>query len=135
MSDAPSPLADLLAECDALGIRLLLANDGALDIDAPRSALSPDLLERLRARRLDILLVLYADQDSVSADEFPYEWEWLEASGLPPDALCRCGSTTWRDIPIHDGQSVRRDCAVCGRFIDFPIWYGKGTGQIDKCPV
>ena len=23
----------------------------------------------------------------------------------PAKAVCRCGSTTWRDVPIHDGQS------------------------------
>lgn len=42
-----------------------------------------------------------------------------------PKPMCRCGSTTWRDVPIHDGQSVRRDCSLCGRFLEFPVWYGK----------
>ncbi|MCC7476206.1 MAG: hypothetical protein IT425_12490 [Pirellulales bacterium] len=36
MNGTPSPLADLLAECDAQGIRLLLADDGGLTIDAPQ---------------------------------------------------------------------------------------------------
>jgi hypothetical protein len=42
-----------------------------------------------------------------------------------PDAVCRCGSTQWRDVPIHGGQSIRRDCARCGRFLSFPLWYGR----------
>ena len=41
-----------------------------------------------------------------------------------PATACRCGSATWRDVAIHDGQSVRRDCDGCGRFLDFPVWYG-----------
>ncbi|MBN2024923.1 MAG: hypothetical protein JW809_19255 [Pirellulales bacterium] len=44
---------------------------------------------------------------------------------LVVEPVCRCGSTTWRDVPIHNGQSVRRDCARCGRFLDFPRWYGR----------
>ena len=47
---------------------------------------------------------------------------------LPSDAVCRCGSTAWRDVPIHDGQSIRRDCAKCGRFIRFTVWYGQSCG-------
>lgn len=50
----------------------------------------------------------------------------------PSKALCRCGSTTYLDVPIHDGQSVRRDCGGCGRFIEFPIWYGTHTGQFGQ---
>jgi hypothetical protein len=42
-----------------------------------------------------------------------------------PDAICPCGSTQWRDVPIHGGRSIRRDCARCGRFIAFPLWYGR----------
>jgi hypothetical protein len=41
-----------------------------------------------------------------------------------PDAVCPCGSTQWRDVPTHGGQSIRRDCARCGRFLSFPLWYG-----------
>ena len=46
---------------------------------------------------------------------------------------CRkCGSTEFRDVPIHDGRSVRRDCAKCGRFLAFPLWHGvpQQTGQL-----
>jgi len=34
----------------------------------------------------------------------------------------RCGSTEFTDVPIHDGNSLRRDCAVCGRTAGFPKW-------------
>jgi len=40
--------------------------------------------------------------------------------------LCdRCGSIETTDATIHDGRSVRRDCARCGRFIRFSVWYGE----------
>jgi hypothetical protein len=41
-----------------------------------------------------------------------------------PGTICPCGSTTWRDVPIHDGNAIRRDCGRCGRFLDFPVWDG-----------
>jgi len=41
----------------------------------------------------------------------------------PP--VCRCGSCRTRDVPIHNGQSIRRDCAECGRFLAFIQWYGR----------
>jgi hypothetical protein len=42
-------------------------------------------------------------------------------------AVCRCGSTTWRDVPIHGGQSTRQDCGDCGRFIGFSVWHERAT--------
>lgn len=33
-----------------------------------------------------------------------------------------CGSTDFVDVPIHNGCSRRRDCAVCGHFICWPLW-------------
>jgi hypothetical protein len=108
MTGATTLLAELLAYCDAHGVRLLPAGDGGLTIDAPQAALTPALLEFLAAHKADVL-----------------------ATFRPADATprCRCGSTTWRDVAIHGGQSVRRDCAGCGRFIDFPLWHGANTGH------
>ena len=43
-----------------------------------------------------------------------------------PMTTCdRCGSIDFDDIPIHNGQSTRRDCAKCHRFMGWPKWYGK----------
>lgn len=44
--------------------------------------------------------------------------------------VCRCGSTQFRDYVIHDGKSVRRDCAICGRFIAFPVWHGPSLDEL-----
>jgi len=149
MSRAPSLLADLLSECDSHGVRLLLADDGGLTIDAPQVALTPELLGRLKAHKGELLTLLLrpSDFDVDSApDAEPAPESEKRTHRMPPELRrrveatvdtcpiinpattteqrCRCGSTTWRDVPIHDGRSVRRDCGRCGRFIDFPIWYG-----------
>lgn len=109
---------DLLAECEAHGIRFTLAGDGGLAIDAPQDALTPNLLDRLIANKADVLALLRPATEATPAPPFAL-------SDTPAKAVCRCGSTTWCDVPIHGGQSIRRDCGRCGRFLDFPVWYGK----------
>jgi hypothetical protein len=47
------------------------------------------------------------------------------AASKQPEIKCECGSTAHIEVPIHGGNSRRRDCAICGRFISFPIWHGK----------
>jgi len=47
---------------------------------------------------------------------------------------CRCGSTEFVDVVLthfpHNGNSTRRDCAVCEHFHSFPEWYGnRAEGQ------
>ena len=121
MTGTPSTLASLLAECEAHGIRLLLAGDGGLTIDAPRDALTPDLLDRLKAHKADVLAMLRPAPEAAPALPAPTS----DAPAKPAKAVCRCGSTTSRDFPIHDGQSIRRDCGRCRRFLDFPVWYGR----------
>ena len=132
MTGAPSPLAEVLADCDAHGIRLLVAEDGGLTIDAPQDVLTPDLMDRLKARKCELLTLLIRASD-LDIDSAPdAEPAPIINPATTTEQICRCGSTTWRDVPIHDGQSVRRDCGRCGRFIDFPVWYGKGTLQNEK---
>jgi hypothetical protein len=106
-------LANLLADCNAHGIRLLVAGNGGLTIDAAQDALTPNLLERLKTHKAELLALLRPTPEMTPAKS--------------AKAVCRCGSTSWRDVPIHNGQSVRRDCSRCGRFIDFSIWYKNGT--------
>lgn len=44
---------------------------------------------------------------------------------------CRCGSQVYIDYPIHGGQSVRRDCAGCGRTRGFCKWLGGDDVRFD----
>jgi len=46
-----------------------------------------------------------------------------------PTVICPCGSGTTVEIAIHGGQSTRRDCGRCGRFVDFAVWYGIHAGH------
>ncbi|MGA2032820.1 MAG: hypothetical protein ABSG68_11220 [Thermoguttaceae bacterium] len=125
-----SDLAELLADCDARGIRLHPAGDGGLTIDAPghplggSSALTPDMVARLKAHKAE-LLALLRPAAAVQAQPMPS----MKPTAKP---VCRCGGAAWRDVSIHDVQSVRRDCDKCGRFIEFPIWYGKTTLQNEQ---
>jgi hypothetical protein len=41
---------------------------------------------------------------------------------LQQEPCRRCGSRKTYLAIIHAGESLRRDCAQCGRFIDFPSW-------------
>jgi len=61
------------------------------------------------------------------------------ASGLPPwgaeaepeppapgELRCgRCGGVEVVEATTHGGRTVRGDCAGCGRFIGFTLWYGR----------
>jgi hypothetical protein len=128
MTASSSILLEIAADCDARGIRLIPECDGNLNIDAPRGALTPEFLDRLKAYKGEILALLGArdfDVDSApNAEPTP-----VIEPGMNAAAICRCGSTRWRDVPIHDGQCIRRDCGRCGRFIEFALWYGKNTGH------
>ena len=70
-----------------------------LDLDAPPGVLTPELLQLIKSLKPDLVHEL--DLRSPCA---------------------RCGSGMAVDVPIHDGRSTRRDCAVCGRVKGFPEW-------------
>jgi hypothetical protein len=44
-------------------------------------------------------------------------------------ACDRCGSPDYVDVPIHSGESTRRDCSRCHRFMGWPCWYGQRLDQ------
>jgi len=114
MSGAP---LDLLAECESHGIRLTLAVNRGLAIDAPRDALTPNLLGRLKVHKTELLAMLRSAPEPSPALPAP-------TGDAPANAVCHCGSIVWRDVLIHSGQSIRRDCGRCGRFLEFLNWHG-----------
>ncbi len=134
MTGTASTLDELLTDCDAQGIHLLPDGDGGLTIDAPQDALTPELVKRIKAKKaavLDILATSELPRLVLDPDGWPVDS--IAPNGLlsipcdPPNskAVCRCGSTKYREIPIHNGRSTRRDCDQCGRFICFAVWYGR----------
>ena len=114
MIGATRTLANLLADCDARGIRLLLAGDGGLTIDAPQDALTPELIGRLKAHKADLLraradvgagdepVQIEDNRDELSADNFPGDfnadgWPANTVELLPP--CPKCGSLDyWQNL-------------------------------------
>lgn len=164
MSHVTSIFADRLADCEANGIRLALAGEGGLTIDAPQDALMPNLLDRLKAHKGDMLAFLRPKSEAPGIDQSNAAAIWQAALRLlegdpqfplnaveslratqvcwadipapahlvaaqnapekPTKPICRCGSTIWRYVPIHGGQSTRWECGRCGRLLEFTFWYG-----------
>ena len=44
---------------------------------------------------------------------------------LKPGSCKSCGCVETIDVPLHGGQTIRRDCSQCGAFIGFPRWRRK----------
>ena len=114
---------ELMSECLTRGIRLNVTSNGRLAIDSPKDALSPEILERVRTHKAELIEQL--------GTKAPPEHRGAERT-VSAKPVCRCGSTKWRDVAIHDGQSTRRDCAQCGRFIEFSRWYAAIALQADE---
>jgi len=118
-------LVEALAAVHAAGGRLRLIDGRArvdVDVELPES-----VWLTLAAHRDE--LVALASRGGPIWDSSPI---WPERAGdrrgIPApagiDSCERCGSTETVDQPIHHGRSVRRDCAVCGRFRKFTVWNG-----------
>jgi len=72
-----------------------------LAVDAPPGLLTAERLDVIRQHKAELL-------------------EALRLEG-PCD---NCGSLGFKDRPIHQGRSVRRDCDKCGKTWGFPVWAG-----------
>lgn len=114
-------IVTLLEQARMAGLTLLEAK-GRLVIRGPRRA--QQLAEALLARKSEVLEAIAGDiKPSLSS------WTVPQASGSPnegrSDRCPRCGHEEFVDVPIHNGASCRRDCAHCGKFWRFPVWYGR----------
>ena len=142
---------------EAHGDRLRYSPKAAMTSELAQrvKAHKPALLAILTADDVPAAVLWHAALDLLEGDsEFPPEllagcrrasvrWESERPAGdcvnepaegeIDPDApQCdKCGSTEFRDTLVHDGQSIRRDCAWCGRFIAFPKWHEKSTLQCE----
>ncbi len=83
---------------------------------------------RSAVRRLSLAIgETVADLDFIFGDQ-KTEAEFSRTSAIAVQSkfsrlskTCRCGSRLGVDVKISGGR-VRRDCAKCGRFIDFTKW-------------
>lgn len=117
MSGTISQLADLLADCDAHGIRLALAAGGGLEVDAPQVALTPDVLARIQAHKRELLTLV--PQGWPLGVAIPH-W-WPEMAGVFPEGfLAEARPTNCRDPDCHFGVAIR--------------WQRAGGEYIWSCP-
>ena len=70
MTGTTSTFADLLAYCHAHDIRLASADGRGLDIDAPEESLTPDVLDRLRARKRKLVAFIERFEERAAIMEF-----------------------------------------------------------------
>jgi hypothetical protein len=129
--------ARLLARVAKLGGSVGLDGD-ALLLTTPGPA-PPELLAAVREHKAALLALLQSGQ----AGDLPPPGPTPPDPVAPPPAptpppppagsaapRCpHCGSAATRDVTIHGGRSVRRDCATCGRFISFPVWYDEAAPE------
>lgn len=109
---------DLLTQLNSRGIELVAA--GAKLRFHPVDRLTQFDLENLREHKATILRLLRSE-GIVYGNRF--------ADPRPMTTCDRCSSTTYRDVPIHGGWSIRRDCGRCSRFLGWPRWYEKTLDQ------
>jgi hypothetical protein len=115
-----------LEAVDAAGGRMAVAA-GRVRVDVDQE-LPEWVWSTLHAHRDELVAALAAGRE-IWTDAEPI---WVDRPGqrelLPmpagADACDRCGSTETVEQSIHDGWSVRLDCAACGRFRRFTIWNG-----------
>ena len=110
--------ADLLTTLVARGVEFRAHGDELRF--RPLEQLSPVDLKNLREHKATILRLLRSE-GIVYGNRF--------ADPRPMTTCDRCGSTTYLDVPIHGGWSIRRDCGRCTRFLGWPRWYGRTLGQ------
>lgn len=83
MNTPPSLLAALLVQCNANRIKLSIDTDGSLLIDGPEDAVTPELVERLKASKSDVLPRLFhnlrASRETELVEKYPVQvvTDWL----------------------------------------------------------
>jgi len=82
----------------------------------PVEKLNRDDVENIRRHKTALLRLLRAEG---------HEYRDPDADPRPLLACDRCEATEFTDVTTHNGQSIRRDCAHCHRFLGWPRWYGQ----------
>lgn len=111
---------------DKRGVKLKVADTGALMIRDRAHNLTPDdraVVEHYRVPLAEWLRrppLPAPDLDETARPKRDHATEATDGA-----ARCRrCGSSRYLDVPVHDGASIRRDCAACRLTVGFPLWRG-----------
>jgi hypothetical protein len=112
----------LIRQARSVGLSVHLDGD-RLVVRGPKSA--GEIAKRLLENKPLVVAALKEPSKPVAS---------IPPAALPPlpfpsGPRCRCGCQQSVDVPIHGGQSIRRDCQKCGRFISFSLWYGKPSNN------
>ncbi len=119
-------LDDLLLECRRRGATLR-PERGRLRV---QGKLPRKLLDAVRRNASLLLAKLTAPPVAVACPKCLRRLPSVHARcpSCKRPAACDCGGAMYRETAIHGGQSVRRDCARCGRFLAFTRWKGCDLG-------
>ena len=148
-------VSEVIAEARRLGIALKASGETVLY--SPRAAMTAQLAEGIRAVKPVLLSELEGTKPPAAAPSLPVPKYVRRATAAAPRATrgaekaaaserwpdydttffdrgrpkagCKCGADVWIDIPIHKGQSLRRDCAACNLFLSHQKWYGVDVPQ------
>ncbi len=111
--------AELLSEMVSRGVEFQAHGD--MLRFRPADALRPADVDNIRRHKRQLLALLRAEG---------LAYRHPAADPRPLEGCDRCGATNYIDVVVHNGQSLRRDCACCHRFLGWPRWYGR---SIDPC--
>jgi len=147
-SEETIDLQELLADCDDLGIKLLLSGE-KLIVDGPESALRDGLLEAIKTHKPEILATLrQVDGATTDDSKDPDNPVDVALSAELPDAFTKVAATSpenspnkspvcsqhnnprdWTNEPAPGRPGwIRTTCRRCGSFIGYrPEKMGKGS--------
>ncbi|GAA4420240.1 hypothetical protein [Bremerella cremea] len=98
-------LAQLLADCDTAGVRLIPTGPDQLKIDAPQAALTPELIERLKTQKASLLQILKTvRQDIPDQEAWP---ETIDGHALEP--CPKCGTLELWETLVGNWRCLRCD--------------------------
>lgn len=118
-------LEEALLALNSAGGRMRVV-DGRLQVDV-EAELPENVWQSLKDNRDELIATLAGTRPIWDGSPI-----WPDPAGerelLPApagvDRCDRCGAAETIAQAIHDGRSVRLDCAACGRFRKFAVWNG-----------
>lgn len=139
---------ELLIECAAQGVYLHPDGDGGLAINAPRGVLTPGMVDRLKARKAELLAVLRSEVDDARVDPTDATATWQAAldrlegdPDFPPDLMgaLRAADVSWASEPEADYGAEHVEavgpCPCCDSrsYVDVTLPDGKIRRDCAEC--
>jgi hypothetical protein len=118
--DGSMTTAELVTALVSRGVELRAKGDKVCFRPADR--LTEDDIDQIRRHKWALLGLLRAEGR---------HYVNPAADPRPRDVCDRCGGKNHHEAPIHGGQSLRRDCGHCHRFLGWPRWYGQDVPGSD----